>query len=141
MWMQRLLQTKTAVPMTITRCISWTIICVLQVRILYIWYKKKTLLFLGEGIVGSCNGDSGGPLLINGTQVGIVSFGASDCAAGMPSVYTRLTEFYEWVNQTIENDVTDNDTDTDGTGNAHKIESLSSISLGVVLGILMTHFI
>lgn len=110
---------------------------------IYIRYKTKcSPFFLGDGIVGSCNGDSGGPLLINGTQVGIVSFGASDCSAGMPSVYTRLTEFYDWVNQTIENNVTDNDTDnnTDGTGNAHKIESFSSISLGAVLGVLITHF-
>ncbi|KAL1501978.1 hypothetical protein ABEB36_007196 [Hypothenemus hampei] len=57
----------------------------------------------GTNIVGSCNGDSGGPLLIDGIQVGIVSFGAEDCAAGFPSVYTRLSEFQTWVASTTEN--------------------------------------
>ncbi|ENN74004.1 brachyurin [Dendroctonus ponderosae] len=55
----------------------------------------------GAGIVGSCNGDSGGPLVIEGTQVGIVSFGASDCSAGLPSVFARLTTFYDWINTSI----------------------------------------
>nr|QGT40994.1 Chy3a [Tomicus yunnanensis] len=55
----------------------------------------------GAGIVGSCNGDSGGPLVVDGTQVGIVSFGASDCAAGLPSVFARTTMFYDWINHNI----------------------------------------
>ncbi|XP_066144718.1 uncharacterized protein [Euwallacea fornicatus] len=57
----------------------------------------------GEGFVGSCNGDSGGPILVNGTQVGLVSFGVINCAAGYPSVNTRLTEFYSWINEKISN--------------------------------------
>lgn len=67
--------------------------------------SKTTLYFTkyisGNGTVGSCNGDSGGPLLVDGIQVGIVSFGVTDCSAGWPSVYTRVTEFYSWVDTTI----------------------------------------
>lgn len=79
--------------------------------------SKTTLYFtkylLGNGTVGSCNGDSGGPLLVDGIQVGLVSFGVSDCSAGYPSVYTRVTDFYSWINTTIANYQTDETTDDD----------------------------
>lgn len=67
----------------------------------------------GNGTVGSCNGDSGGPLLVDGIQVGIVSFGVNDCAASYPSVYTRVTDFYSWINTTIASYQTDETTDDD----------------------------
>lgn len=56
----------------------------------------------GSGGKSSCNGDSGGPLVTddNGTtkQVGIVSFGnALGCEIGWPHVYTRLTEYLDWI--------------------------------------------
>ncbi|XP_041980461.1 brachyurin-like [Aricia agestis] len=56
----------------------------------------------GTGGVGTCEGDSGGPLtVVWNTQrilVGIVSFGMGDgCAAGLPSVYTRVTAFLTWI--------------------------------------------
>lgn len=57
----------------------------------------------GKGTVGSCNGDSGGPLTVNGIQIGIVSFGVEDCTAGQPSVFTRLTEFDSWIADNVEN--------------------------------------
>lgn len=40
--------------------------------------------------------------MVNGTQVGIVSFGVTNCSAGWPSVYTRISEFSEWITETIE---------------------------------------
>ncbi|KAL1501553.1 hypothetical protein ABEB36_006854 [Hypothenemus hampei] len=46
---------------------------------------------------GSCNGDSGGPLTVNGVQVGIVSFGTRLCAAGNPSVFARVSHFRSWI--------------------------------------------
>lgn len=60
----------------------------------------------------SCEGDSGGPLfLLDRTtgvyvQVGIVSFGGLDegpkCGAqGVPGVYTDVTKFLEFINETI----------------------------------------
>ncbi|MFT2090123.1 trypsin-like serine protease [Paraglaciecola sp. 2405UD69-4] len=50
----------------------------------------------------SCQGDSGGPLVINTgsgvQQVGIVSFGFGCGAEGYPGVYTRVSEYIDWIN-------------------------------------------
>lgn len=55
---------------------------------------------------GSCNGDSGGPLIdASGTQVGIVSFGSSQgCASGIPDGYARVSNYIEWINGQIADD-------------------------------------
>ncbi|XP_070167364.1 chymotrypsin-1-like [Polyergus mexicanus] len=45
---------------------------------------------------GACHGDSGSPLVANGSQVGIVSFGRP-CAVGYPDVYTRVSSFTSWI--------------------------------------------
>lgn len=54
---------------------------------------------------GACRGDSGGPLLstFGSTKVllGIVSYGAEDCNAKKPSVYTRLSAYLDWVEQAL----------------------------------------
>ncbi|KAL4709475.1 hypothetical protein ACJJTC_012812 [Scirpophaga incertulas] len=60
----------------------------------------------GQGGVGTCDGDSGGPLTVvwNNvrTQVGIVSFGLGDgCQRGYPSVYTRITAHLSWINSNL----------------------------------------
>ncbi|XP_072938359.1 brachyurin-like [Epargyreus clarus] len=56
----------------------------------------------GQGKVGTCDGDSGGPLTVVWKQrrmlVGIVSFGLGNaCQAGYPSVYSRVTAFLTWI--------------------------------------------
>ncbi|XP_059099413.1 CLIP domain-containing serine protease B10-like [Tigriopus californicus] len=56
--------------------------------------------------VDSCNGDSGGPLLLkdNGGRygvVGLVSFGKSTCGDGDPGVYVRVETFLRWIRQNI----------------------------------------
>ncbi|XP_076298341.1 trypsin-7-like [Lasioglossum baleicum] len=51
-----------------------------------------------QGSQGSCQGDSGGPLVLNGVQIGIVSWGANECARqGYPGVYTRVSEVRSWI--------------------------------------------
>jgi len=49
-------------------------------------------------------GDSGGPLMFKEsdgkfTQVGIVSFGASESCTDYPSGYTRVTSFLGWISE------------------------------------------
>ncbi|XP_063229582.1 brachyurin-like [Bacillus rossius redtenbacheri] len=56
----------------------------------------------GAGGKNPCTGDSGGPLVLRGadgdyTQVGVVSFGNYECAAGLPNVYTRVSGFLDWI--------------------------------------------
>merc|ERR1712071_412079 len=57
----------------------------------------------------SCQGDSGGPLFIKGTdassddQVGIVSWGYGCADPDYPGVYTRVSEFDDWIKKQINN--------------------------------------
>ena len=56
-----------------------------------------------QGTMDSCNGDSGGPLVVPGgptewTQIGIVSWGSSDCGEpGTYGVYTRVSHYIDWI--------------------------------------------
>nr|CAH7724588.1 unnamed protein product [Callosobruchus chinensis] len=69
-------------------------------------FMKPNLLCtsgLENGVkVGFCKGDSGGPLVVgkdpdSWLQVGVVSFGQSDCEKGLPAVFERVTRYLEWV--------------------------------------------
>ncbi|RZC36191.1 Trypsin domain containing protein [Asbolus verrucosus] len=51
----------------------------------------------GAENTGSCSGDSGGPLAVDGVQIGVVSFGVIFCLDGYPSGFTRVTNFLDWV--------------------------------------------
>ncbi|XP_049825062.1 chymotrypsin BI-like, partial [Aethina tumida] len=56
----------------------------------------------GRGTKGGCNGDSGGALISNDVQIGIVSFGGSECERGMPSVFTRVSQYETWIAQNTD---------------------------------------
>lgn len=53
--------------------------------------------FTGAGL-GVCRGDSGSPLTAGTSLIGLVSF-ASGCGAGFPDVYTRVSEYHDWIMQ------------------------------------------
>ena len=46
---------------------------------------------------GACNGDSGGPLTVNGKIVGIVSWSNGCALPKYPTVYTRVTSYLDWI--------------------------------------------
>ncbi|XP_055910849.1 uncharacterized protein LOC129945214 [Eupeodes corollae] len=62
----------------------------------------------GRGGVSTCNGDSGGPIVLeknfqrNPIIVGITSFGsARGCERGWPAVYTRVSKYLSWINKIL----------------------------------------
>lgn len=60
------------------------------------------------GGLGTCHGDSGGPLqckMPDGRwyQVGVVSWGVSCAKPNLPDVYTKVTAFYDWIQDIIDN--------------------------------------
>ncbi|XP_018797288.1 PREDICTED: chymotrypsin-2-like [Bactrocera latifrons] len=56
-----------------------------------------------EGGKGQCNGDSGGPLLYNGSiQLGIVSWSIKPCAVyPYPGVYTKVSHYISWIKKNM----------------------------------------
>nr|CAH7730952.1 unnamed protein product [Callosobruchus chinensis] len=62
-----------------------------------VYVSRKNICTSGVGIKGTCDGDSGGPLQFNGTQIGIVSIGSDTCETGSPSIFTRVDWFLNWI--------------------------------------------
>ncbi|KAG8222285.1 hypothetical protein J437_LFUL003266 [Ladona fulva] len=50
---------------------------------------------------GYIYGDSGGPLYVDNKNVGIVSWGQPCAIKGYPTVYTRVAEYIDWIQETI----------------------------------------
>lgn len=60
----------------------------------------KTQLCAGKptGGVDSCWADSGGPLVDrNNILIGVVSTGVGCARAGLPGIYTRVSEYIPWI--------------------------------------------
>ncbi|XP_046634890.1 serine protease filzig-like isoform X1 [Daphnia pulicaria] len=58
-----------------------------------------------DGKRDSCEGDSGGPMVIQEEQswvlAGVISWGIGCAEANQPGVYTRISEFREWIDKII----------------------------------------
>jgi trypsin len=54
-----------------------------------------------DGSRDSCVGDSGGPLMLDGIQVGIVSYGSGCGKPDSPAVYVRISHFESWIASSI----------------------------------------
>ncbi|KAL7728084.1 hypothetical protein ACLKA6_002231 [Drosophila palustris] len=64
--------------------------------------RDESQICCGMSGKGSCNGDSGGPLMNefeNKRMVleGIVSYGTRDCGTSFPGVFTRVRSFGDWI--------------------------------------------
>ncbi|KAG9341786.1 hypothetical protein JZ751_018508, partial [Albula glossodonta] len=63
------------------------------------------MICAGASGVSSCQGDSGGPLVCEKSgvwhQVGIVSWGTSNCNVRAPAVYARVSYLRRWIDQTV----------------------------------------
>ncbi|GFY69520.1 serine proteinase stubble [Trichonephila inaurata madagascariensis] len=61
---------------------------------------------ISNGGLDACEGDSGGPMVIRGKQgewvlVGLISWGMGCAAPKQPGVYTRMSQFTDWVENII----------------------------------------
>lgn len=67
---------------------------------------KSQLCVGGDGIVDSCQADSGGPLMIISEEkwhvVGIVSFGFGCGIKNWPSIYTDVFSYINWIQDKIK---------------------------------------
>ncbi|XP_055607054.1 chymotrypsin-1-like [Uranotaenia lowii] len=63
-------------------------------------YPSQICAAYPGGGKGQCNGDSGGPLLHNGKQVGIVSWSVKPCTvAPFPGVLTKVSHHLNFINE------------------------------------------
>uniref|UniRef100_A0A182QRY3 Peptidase S1 domain-containing protein n=1 Tax=Anopheles farauti TaxID=69004 RepID=A0A182QRY3_9DIPT len=58
-------------------------------------------LCAGHKGLDACQGDSGGPLVYQNQVIGVVSWGYGCAFENYPSVYTRVSEFLDFINQRL----------------------------------------
>src|SRR5262245_16105098 len=65
-------------------------------------FKAASMICAGATGLDTCQGDSGGPLVVNGPgihpiQMGVTSWGIGCAAANKPGVYSRVANFFTWI--------------------------------------------
>lgn len=73
--------------------------------------KVKSSMFcagMKDGGKDSCQGDSGGPLMVQGPGnrwllAGVVSWGIKCGTPGYPGVYTKVSDYLDWIHDNIRN--------------------------------------
>uniref|UniRef100_A0A8C5IHG4 Chymotrypsin like n=1 Tax=Junco hyemalis TaxID=40217 RepID=A0A8C5IHG4_JUNHY len=84
-----------------------TVPLISQSQCMQYWGNQITSSMICAGGAGatSCQGDSGGPLVYqtgNGwTLIGIVSWGTSNCNINTPAMYTRVSQFRNWIDAVV----------------------------------------
>jgi len=48
-----------------------------------------------------CGGDNGGPLVCGGKLAGIWSWGEANCSPQYPSVFIRISSYYDWITENL----------------------------------------
>ncbi|KAJ8682923.1 hypothetical protein QAD02_018715 [Eretmocerus hayati] len=51
----------------------------------------------------TCRGDSGGPILYDGKQVGVISHGDTNCGSGIPTANVNLKMYWDWIQSLVSN--------------------------------------
>ncbi|XP_067014403.1 trypsin-7 [Anabrus simplex] len=52
-----------------------------------------------EGKIDACQADSGGPMIIDHTLVGLIAFGEGCARANRPGVYIKVASFRDWIKE------------------------------------------
>ncbi|NXG60072.1 CTRL protease, partial [Hemiprocne comata] len=90
-----------------TRLQQVTLPLISQSQCMQYWGNRITSSMLCAGGVGasSCQGDSGGPLVYRSgndwTLIGIVSWGTTNCNVRTPAIYTRVSQFRNWIDSVV----------------------------------------
>eukprot|EP00096_Caligus_rogercresseyi_P015666 TRINITY_DN8139_c0_g1_i1.p1 TRINITY_DN8139_c0_g1~~TRINITY_DN8139_c0_g1_i1.p1 ORF type:complete len:272 (+),score=22.11 TRINITY_DN8139_c0_g1_i1:37-816(+) len=83
----------------VLRAVKIKIMSYLKCNLLYLNALDKSMLCAGGRRKDSCQGDSGGPLTKKNKLVGIVSWGIGCAHPWWPGVYTKVSEFTDWIKE------------------------------------------
>ncbi|XP_049839818.1 chymotrypsinogen A-like [Schistocerca gregaria] len=100
----------TVVNSTTQETLQWTTVYVISNIKCKKYFKPgiivESMLCAHDVDTSACFGDSGSALVVNTggsyKQIGIVSFGPECCDPRIPTAYTRVTSFLEWITTTCE---------------------------------------
>ncbi|KAL6053637.1 hypothetical protein STEG23_018870, partial [Scotinomys teguina] len=90
---------------SLLQCVNLSVVAEETCRLLYDPVYHLSMFCAGGGLdrKDTCNGDSGGPIVCNRSLQGLVSMGQGECGQpGIPSVYTNLCKFTNWIQTIIQ---------------------------------------